>query len=168
MEEPRDNHQVIIIFMQAYRALIKLFSTFFYVGYLPLPGTAASIAGALIFYFFCGDARLCFFLAFLFIILGFMVAGPAERIFQRKDAQCVVIDEVAGIFISLIFIPCDNRLIIIAFILFRIFDVLKPYPIARLQRLGGSLGIMCDDIIAAIYTNVVIFIAFRFLPLVVS
>lgn len=90
------------------------------------------------------------------LILGFLVAGRAERLFNRKDSRHIVIDEVGGMLLSLLFIPYDIRLVVLAFILFRILDSLKPYPTNCLQKLKGSLGIMSDDIIAGLYANIVL------------
>ncbi|MDP2938282.1 MAG: phosphatidylglycerophosphatase A, partial [Candidatus Omnitrophota bacterium] len=85
----------------------------------------------------------------------------AEKIFNKKDAGCIVIDEVAGMLLALIFIPYDIKLVIMAFILFRILDALKPFPLDRLQNLTGSIGIMSDDIVAGFYTNIILQIVFR-------
>lgn len=80
---------------------------------------------------------------------------------HMKDARYIVIDEVSGMLLSLLFIPYDIKLVIIAFILFRIFDSLKPFPVSRLEKLEGSLGIMSDDILAGLYTNLIVQVIFR-------
>lgn len=72
-----------------------------------------------------------------------------------------MIDEVSGMLLSLIFLPYDIKLVIIAFILFRILDTLKPYPLGRLQNLAGSIGIMSDDIVAGLYTNIILQVVLR-------
>lgn len=72
-----------------------------------------------------------------------------------------MIDEVSGMLLSLIFIPYDIKLVIMAFILFRILDTLKPYPLDRLQNLAGSIGIMSDDIVAGLYTNIILQVVLR-------
>jgi len=89
------------------------------------------------------------------------LSGRAEKIFNKKDAGCIVIDEVSGMLLSLIFIPYDIKLVILAFILFRILDALKPFPLDRLQSLNGSIGIMSDDIVAGLYTNIILQVALR-------
>jgi len=140
----------------------KTLSTFFYIGYLPfIPGTFASIVGVFLFYLIKDNSAMHILFTLTLIILGFLVAGKAEEIFQRKDARCIVIDEVAGMLLSLIFIPYDIKLVIIAFIIFRILDALKPYPAGTLQNLKGSLGIMSDDIIAGLYTNIILQVVLR-------
>ena len=75
---------------------------------------------------------------------------------QKKDPSCVVIDEVCGMLLSLIFLPYNIKLVIIAFLIFRILDTLKPFPVGRLERMKGGPGIMLDDIAAGIYTNIIL------------
>lgn len=136
---------------------LKLISTFFYVGYLtPIPGTYASITGIFLYYLVRGNNFILLLLTLLLTILGFFVAGRAEKIFNKKDARCIVIDEVSGMLLALLFIPCDLRLIIAAFFLFRLLDTLKPYPAGRLQNLHGSIGIMSDDLVAGLYANIIL------------
>ena len=95
------------------------------------------------------------------LALGFLFSGKAEKIFNKKDCRYIVIDEVAGIFISLLFVPYSLKVALIGFFLFRIFDALKPFPAAKLQDLTGSAGIMLDDVIAGIYTNIVLQVVLR-------
>jgi phosphatidylglycerophosphatase A len=130
--------------------------TFFGVGYLPLPGTFGSLVGVWLFYLIKDNTSMSLVFTLLFIFLGFLIADRAEKVFNRKDAQCIVIDEISGMFISLMFIPYDIKLIIIAFVLFRVFDSLKPYPAGMLQDAAGGIGIMSDDIIAGLYTNIIL------------
>lgn len=146
--------------------IIKTIGTFFYVGYLPLiPGTFASIVGVILFYFIKDNILVYTIFVLVLIILGFLTSGKAEKIFNKKDARCIVIDEVSGVLLSLIFIPYNIKLVIIAFFIFRILDALKPYPAGVFQNLKGSLGIMVDDIIAGLYTNLILQIVLRFASL---
>lgn len=141
---------------------VKIISTFFYLGYLPfIPGTFASIAGVVLFYLIKDSVFMHPLLTLLFIILGLLVTTEAEKIFNKKDARCIVIDEISGMLLALLFIPYDIRLIIVAFILFRILDALKPYPANKLQTMKGSIGIMGDDIVAGLYTNIILQVALR-------
>jgi phosphatidylglycerophosphatase A len=142
---------------------VKILSTFFYIGYLPLvPGTFASIAGLLIFFLIKNNLFLYTSITLLFISLGLLVCGRAERIFSKKDAKYIVIDEISGMLLSLIFIPYYNiKIVLVGFVLFRILDVLKPYPASKIQNLTGSLGVMGDDIIAALYTNIILQLLFK-------
>ena len=146
-----------------YNSLIKIVSTFFFIGYAPfIPGTVASLVACCII-FFLKENPLIFLLAtLLIIILGFFIGIPAERVFKRKDAGPIVIDEIGGMFLSLVFLPLEPRVILCAFLLFRIFDALKVFPANRLEKISGSQGIMLDDIIAGLYTNLVLQIVVRF------
>jgi len=80
----------------------------------------------------------------------------SEKLMRKKDPPCVVIDEVCGMLLGLLFVPYDIKLVIIAFLIFRILDTLKPFPVGRLERLKGSLGIMTDDLVAGLYTNIIL------------
>ena len=98
----------------------------------------------------------------LLAALGIWSGTRAEKIFDRKDASQVVIDEVCGQVVSFVFIaPYLGRLgpewrwwMVVGFVLFRIFDIFKPYPINRLQDLEGGFGVMMDDVVAGIYAAV--------------
>ncbi len=148
---------------------ILTLSTFFYVGYLPfIPGTFGSIAAILLFYLIKGNLFTYILLTAILLIIGFLVAGQAERILNRKDAPCIVIDEVGGIFLSFLFLPLDIKIIVIGFLLFRLLDAIKPYPADRLQRIKGSVGIMSDDIVAGFYTNIILQVVCRFASFKIS
>lgn len=149
--------------------IIKTTTTFLYVGYLPfIPGTFASIVGIILFYFVKDNIFLYILLTLILIALGFLFTGRAEKIFNKKDARCIVIDEISGMLLSLIFIPYDIKLVIIAFILFRILDALKPFPSNRLQNLTGSISIMSDDIVAGLYTNLILHVVLRLVSFKIS
>jgi phosphatidylglycerophosphatase A len=149
--------------------ILKIVSTFFYVGYLPFfPGTFASIVGLILFYLIKDNIFIYTLVTLLLIISGFFSAGRAEKIFKIKDANCIVIDEVLGMLLALMFIPYSIKLIIIAFVLFRILDGLKPYPAGPLQDMKGSLGIMSDDIVAGLYTNIILQLVLRLASVKIS
>ena len=142
--------------------LIKTLSTFFYVGYLPLiPGTFASLVGVLIFYIARTNFLIYSCVTLCVTFSGFFVSGKAEKIFNKKDPKYIVIDEVCGMLLSLMFLPLDIKLVIIAFILFRLLDIIKPYPADIFQSLSGSIGIMGDDIVAGLYTNLILQIVLK-------
>lgn len=148
---------------------VKVLSTFFYLGYLPvMPGTFASLAGIFIFILVKNNLFLYTILTAVLIILGFLVSGRAEKLFNKKDPKYVVIDEVCGMLLSLLLIPYSLKLLITAFVLFRILDIFKPYPIYRIQKLKGSAGIMADDIIAGLYVNIILQFVLRFTSLSIS
>ena len=144
------------------RFITKLLSTFFYVGYLPLiPGTFGSLAGIILIYLIELYALNYVLLTVGVIAIGFLVCGRAEKAMAKNDPRFVVIDEVSGMLLSLVFIPYDIKLVVLAFILFRVLDTLKPYPAGRLERLKGSVGIMSDDLIAGLYTNLILQVVLR-------
>jgi len=138
--------------------LVRIISTFFFVGYLPLiPGTFGSIAGVGIFYLFGGTNWFLYFIfVFCVMILGLLTSGQAEQLLKRKDPGCIVIDEVMGMLIALSFMPLEPKIIVLAFLIFRILDTLKPYPAGRLQNMRGAAGVMGDDLVAGIYANIVL------------
>jgi phosphatidylglycerophosphatase A len=145
-----------------------LVATGFGAGFIPFgPGTWGSIVGLLIAYelieFFGSDAvslqNILIAAGFVSAALGLWASHRAEKIFDRKDASQIVIDEVCGQIISFVFIaPYLVKLganwrwwMLAGFALFRAFDIFKPYPINRLQDLSGGFGVMMDDALAGIY-----------------
>jgi len=148
--------------MSAFNSFTKTIATFFYAGHFPLvPGTFASLVGLILLFLLKGNFFIYGITVAVLLIVGFWSAGRAERIFQRKDARYIVIDEVAGMFLCMAFISYDIKVLLTGFFLFRILDTLKPFPAGRLQNLQGSAGIMLDDLVAAFYTNIILQIVFR-------
>lgn len=88
-----------------------------------------------------------------FTLLAIWISGLSREILGRDDPSEIVIDEVAGFLLTLLFIPITWFSLFIGFVLFRIFDILKPFPIRRLERIKGGAGIVLDDILAGIYAN---------------
>lgn len=147
--------------MKATDYLALAISTFG-VGYLPLmPGTYGSLVGVGIFLGFTqlakGNALVALVLVSIVVVTfaGIWAASRTEELSGRKDPGKVVVDEVAGQLISLfpltLFAHWSSVAVIISFILFRFFDIVKPYPARRLEALRGGLGIMCDDLVAGVY-----------------
>ena len=135
---------------------VKAVATFFGIGYLPYcPGTWASAAGVGL-YFFLRSTSVIFYLGatVMLMVIGFLCCSRAEEIFRKKDSHYIIIDEVAAMVAVLFFVPQDMLSIGAAFIVFRIIDILKPYPIKKIEQLSGSWGIMIDDIVAGVYTVV--------------
>lgn len=93
------------------------------------------------------------------IALGLWSAGAGERRFGRRDPGAVVIDEVAGQMLALAWLPATPSAIALGFLAFRLFDVLKPPPLRRLETLPGAAGIMADDLGAGIYANATVRLA---------
>ena len=134
--------------------LIVALATGLYSGKIPFaPGTWGS-AFALIPWYFCRGLSLVNYLIVLAVIfvVGFLTSGSAEKIFDRPDPGCIVIDEILGMFITLTLAPNHPAAWLLGFVLFRIFDVLKPFPVSWLDtHLHGGIGIMMDDVMAGIY-----------------
>ena len=143
-----------------------IIATGFYSGYLPkAPGTWGSLVGLLLF-FLLHTLSLGIYLAIVagIFIIGTFAAGEAEKIMDRKDPGLVVIDEIVGMLITMIAIPATPLTMGLGFILFRIFDIWKPFPIGLVdQRFHGGLGIMLDDIIAGIYSLIILQLVIRFI-----
>ena len=136
---------------------IKLIASFFYLGYAPvIPGTVASLAGLGLYFLFKDNIYFYTILLILLSLLGFLVAGSAEKIFQEKDSGKIVIDEVAGLLLTFWGLRLEPVLIITGFFIFRALDAIKVYPANRLEKIDGSWGIMGDDLIAGLYTNIVL------------
>ena len=144
------------------RRRVKFITSFFYLGHSPfMPGTMGSLGG-LIVYFLVKNNELLYAFSIIFLFtLGIIFAGEAEKIYKRKDAKMIVIDEACGMLLTLFCVPFSMLATILGFFLFRVFDILKPPPAKRVEKLAGSLGIMFDDIIAAIYANLILQIIFR-------
>jgi len=137
--------------------IIKLFATFFYIGYAPeAQGTLASLAALFLYYFVKDNLSLYIFTVLFLIVSGFLVSGKAEEIFKKKDASQITIDEASGMLVALFLIPPTWPYVIVGFILFRLLDIIKPQPIRKLEGLKGSAGVMLDDIAAGVLTNVIL------------
>lgn len=127
------------------------------VGYAPLaPGTVASLLALLILWAL-PFSRLGLALTVLIVAgVGGWAAGRAERLLGSKDPSPVVIDEVVGMFLSVLALPRSPWLLLVAFLLFRLLDIVKPFPIRQSQALSGGPGVMLDDLIAGVYTLVLL------------
>jgi phosphatidylglycerophosphatase A len=147
--------------------LAVLLSTVFYVGYAPFaPGTVGSAAGLAV-YALVRWVGAPFFeaavIAALFAV-GVWAGTITERYFGGIDPGPIVLDEVVGMLITLAFIPVGWSGAIAGFVLFRVMDVIKPFPAARFERLHGGLGVMADDAMAAVYANLALRAACWALP----
>jgi phosphatidylglycerophosphatase A len=136
---------------------IRLVATVFYAGEVPwVSGTIGSFIGLLIYISAYPCPLLTAFIFGAFLALGFFSAGPAEKIFGKKDPRQVVIDEVCGIFLVFWGLPLVPLTVALGFLAYRLFDIFKPLGVRRLEKLGGSLGIMADDLLCGLYANAVL------------
>lgn len=138
----------------------KLIATGLGIGYIGKgAGTAAAFVTALLWYLFQSGSINDSFVVPLCITLAIIAVGiwSADRVeaLWGKDHNRVVIDEVAGMCITLLFIPVSIKYMVIGFVLFRFFDIAKPLFIRKLESLKGGWGVMADDILAGIYSNLV-------------
>jgi phosphatidylglycerophosphatase A len=137
----------------------KVLATFFGVGYFPVaPGTLTSAIIVLLYKFFLHrlDWPIYLLLFFVFFALGVYVSDVTSRMMKKEDPRTVVIDEAAGQYIALFLLNPSWTMCVASFFLFRFFDILKPFPIRRFETFPGGLGIMLDDIAAAIFTGILI------------
>ena len=136
-----------------------LINTFLFIGKIPVaPGTMGSIF-ALIIWWICAPIPAMIMVIFLILLsfISYYTITVTLKHTKEKDPQYIVIDEAIGMWIALLSIQSDNpSIILIAFILFRLLDILKPSIIYRVQFIPGSLGILLDDIIAGIITCLII------------
>jgi phosphatidylglycerophosphatase A len=136
--------------------LAVFIATVCYAGYFPIaPGTVGSAAGLLVYLlvWWTGSVAVEVGLIVAVFAVGVWAASEAERHFGRIDPGPIVIDEVVGMLITLAFIPVGLSGAVAGFVLFRVFDVIKPFPAGRLEQLHGGLGVMADDAMAAVYAN---------------
>ncbi len=139
-----------------------LYATFFNVGKFPFaPGTLASLVTMgvvyLFNYFFHPDPLIMIAAIIIIFLTGILPAGITEEHYGHKDPHAIVIDEVAGQMVSLLFLPAVLSLksmaaYIAGFFIFRFFDILKPPPVKQADRIKGGFGIMVDDILAGLYS----------------
>jgi phosphatidylglycerophosphatase A len=93
------------------------------------------------------------------ILAGIWAAGHAELILGQKDSPSIVIDEIAGFLTAMFMVPSGWSFIVPGFLLFRMFDIIKPWPLRRLEELHGGPGVMLDDVGAGVYTNIMLQLA---------
>jgi phosphatidylglycerophosphatase A len=138
---------------------VMFLATGAYVGRIPFAsGTFGSVVGLPIVYLLSRtDWAVATILTVILVLFSVRVAHLAERQLKAKDPGCIVIDEIAGMCVTMLAIPLSLNTCITGFILFRIFDVIKPQP-ARLMesRLQGGWGVVMDDVVAGVMANVVL------------
>lgn len=144
----------------------ELVATAFGAGYSPLvPGTAGSAVGILTFLALHRlSPALQVFVTLLVCGIGVAAATHTAARVGRKDPGIVVIDEVVGQWVSLLFLPFTPATLFVGFVLFRIMDIVKPWPARDFEALPGGLGIMADDVMAGIYANLLLRIALLVVP----
>jgi phosphatidylglycerophosphatase A len=126
-------------------------------GYAPVAsGTFGSAVGLALYALIAGLSPVPFLVATAVVTgIGVWAAHHAERIFEKQDDGRIVIDEIAGMLVSLALLPVGFTVAIVGFLLFRLFDIVKPPPCRWLESLHGGLGVMADDVFAGVYANLV-------------
>jgi phosphatidylglycerophosphatase A len=135
------------------------FASFGYVGFAPVaPGTAGAAAAIPLFLLLrrVHSPWLEVAVCAVIVVAGAWSARLAERALGVEDPGPVVIDEVVGMLVSLLFLPGTWPVILAAFVAFRVFDILKPWPAGRLEHVPGGWGVMADDVMAGVYANLTV------------
>ena len=137
------------------KRIIDFIATGAYAGYIPFaPGTLGSLWGLFFYYLLLDLPPFLYILITLFLFFfGAKISARAEIIYGKKDDPKIVIDEIMGMMVALIFIPKSIELIIAAFLLFRIFDIFKLKPVRNLEKIKGGIGVMADDLLAGFIAN---------------
>ncbi|MCH7747882.1 MAG: phosphatidylglycerophosphatase A [Acidobacteria bacterium] len=132
------------------------FATVGPIGFAPIaPGTAGSVVGLALFWAVRSTRSTWLEVAMLLVVTGAGVAAAsaAEARYRRRDPGLVVIDEVAGMLVTLVAVPVGVTGALIGFFAFRLFDIVKPFPARQAERLPGGWGVMVDDLVAGLYAQ---------------
>ena len=136
---------------------VLFFSTGFYSGYIPFaPGTFGTLTALPLCYLLsiCSSGGGAVIII-AFILLAIWLADSSEKLINKKDPGCIVIDEIAGMLVTLAGLPFNFFTVVMGFFLFRLLDIFKPFPIRYLERkIPGGAGIVVDDIVAGIIANI--------------
>jgi phosphatidylglycerophosphatase A len=145
---------------------ILLLATGLGAGYSPIaPGTIGTLLSIPIYLFLSRIPFPLYELTLLtFFFFSVWISENAEVFFGKRDDQRIVIDEMAGFLITMLWIPRTILSVVMGFILFRFFDILKPFPIRRLEKSWkGGFGIVLDDVIAGVYGNIILQLIYLFI-----
>ena len=134
-------------------------------GYAPIaPGTAGTLVAIPLFLILSLISSPLYELTILaFFFLASWISGEAQRCWGRKDHPRIVIDEIMGYLVTMLWLPKTTLFIILGFFLFRFFDIVKPPPIRLLEKVRGGYGVVLDDVLAGVYANIVLQIANLFI-----
>lgn len=129
------------------------------VGYSPVaPGTLGTLIAIPVYYFLSNIVSPVYEITLLgFFFFSVWISENSELFFEKKDDPKIVIDEMMGFFVTMLWVSKTTLFILTGFVLFRFFDILKPFPIRHLEkRLKGGFGVVLDDVMAGIYANIVL------------
>lgn len=153
--------------MNAYgKRFVKVAATGFGSGFMPFaPGTAGTIVGIPLYLIF-SHLSCPFYLIWALLLSSFAVyvSGKAEEIFNEKDSSSIVIDEIAGLQFTMFLVTPTASHMFCGFLLFRFFDIIKPFPCRFCERrLPGGYGVVADDIAAGVYANILLLLSIKYL-----
>lgn len=143
------------------KTLSKIIATFFGFGFFPVgPGTVTSLVVVFIYKFSLHKLSWPFYLLLLILVflIGTLTSTKYSLVLNRKDPQNIVIDEAFGQLLVLFQMSTDWFPLLLSFFLFRLFDIIKPYPIRKVEALPDGWGIMMDDLVAAVYAGIIIYL----------
>jgi phosphatidylglycerophosphatase A len=150
------------------KQFILFWATGFGAGYSPVaPGTAGTLVAIPVYYFLSDIPSPLYEITLIsFFFLSVWISENAETFLRKKDDPRIVIDEVVGFLITMLWLPKTILFIILGFFLFRFFDILKPFPVRRLEKkLKGGFGVVLDDVMAGAYANIILHLIPLALPL---
>jgi phosphatidylglycerophosphatase A len=147
--------------MNLIRFFQKTLASVFFIGYIPLmPGTLGSALVTAGLWYLQSRTHAVFSPTLWWIAivgltaLSIVVSSRPKDVFRREDPQQVIIDECAGQLITFFLIPLTLNNLILGFLLFRFFDIIKPFPIYKMEELEGGVGITMDDVVAGVFANI--------------
>jgi len=134
-------------------------------GFSPIvPGTMGTLFAIPLYYFVSSISSPLYELTLVaFFFFSSWISNQAERYWGKKDDRRIVIDEIMGFLVTMLWIPRSPLFIVAGFLLFRFFDILKPFPIRRLERVGSGFGVVLDDVLAGIYSSIALHLVMAFL-----
>lgn len=138
---------------------VLFFASGIFIGYMPFaPGTFGTLLGLPLCFFLSRiDIWIALILIALLVLAATGIAHLAERILQQSDPGCIVIDEIAGTVVTFIGIPFNPFSALAGFVLFRMMDILKPFPIRLTEKkVPGGAGVVLDDLLAGVYSNLLL------------
>jgi len=142
---------------------VIMLATGFFAGHIPFaPGTFGSIMG-LPLCFILSKTKLSVAILFIliFIFFAIWISNRAEKILKQNDPGSIVIDEIAGIMVAFLGLPFNTIFVAAGFVTFRFFDIFKPFPIRYMERrLAGGTGVVMDDLMAGVYSNIALRLLF--------
>jgi phosphatidylglycerophosphatase A len=140
--------------------LKTVLATGFFLGYIPIaPATFGCVISVVLWYFLLPYKIIYCIVAVILFVLGIITSDHLSAQWGH-DPRRIVIDEYASLLLPLFFTPKRLLPLLVTFVCFRVFDIVKPFPIRRLERLPGGWGIMLDDLLAAGYTTIIVIIIF--------